>query len=139
MWSFPPCRAQRVASAALLLAALDGVIVMVTNVPLVVEYEATCSVAEHQLAAGLDEYQVRQFLDALAAAVNGRVDAIVTFNLRDFRRHPLHESEQIVVQCRVCSGRQHAVTRQRDDGCCLSILFCGFVVLSCFYVVDICH
>jgi putative PIN family toxin of toxin-antitoxin system len=102
------------ASAALLLAALDEVFVMVANVPLVVEYEATCSVAEHQLAAGLDEYQVRQFLDALAAlvdpvkthflwrprlrdpgdemvleaAVNGRADAIVTFNLRDFGSIP---------------------------------------------------
>lgn len=31
------------ASAALLLAALDGLFVMVANVPLVVEYEATCS------------------------------------------------------------------------------------------------
>lgn len=102
------------ASAALLLAALDGLFVLVANVPLVVEYEATCSLAEHQLAAGLNENQVRQFLDALAAlvdpvethflwrprlrdpademvleaAVNGRADAIVTFNLRDYGSIP---------------------------------------------------
>jgi putative PIN family toxin of toxin-antitoxin system len=102
------------ASAALLLTALDGLFVLVANVPLVVEYEATCGLAEHQLAAGLNENQVVQFLDALAAlvdpvethflwrprlrdpademvleaAVNGRADAIVTFNLRDYGSIP---------------------------------------------------
>ena len=102
------------ASAALLLAALDGLFVMVANVPLVVEYEATCSLPEHQLAAGLNEKEVGQYLDALAglvdpvethflwrprlrdpademvleAAVNGRVDAIVTFNHRDYGTTP---------------------------------------------------
>ena len=55
------------ASAALILSALDGLFVLVANVPLVVEYEATCSLAEHRDAAGLDDKQVGQFLDALAA------------------------------------------------------------------------
>ncbi|NOT11602.1 MAG: putative toxin-antitoxin system toxin component, PIN family [Methylococcaceae bacterium] len=102
------------ASAALSLAALDGLFVLVANVPLVIEYEATCSLPEHQLAAGLNEGEVGQFLDALAAladpvethflwrprlrdpademvleaAVHGRVDAIVSFNLRDYGTAP---------------------------------------------------
>jgi len=102
------------ASAALVLAALDGLFVLVANVALVIEYEATCSLPEHQLAAELNEGEVGQFLDALAAladpvethflwrprlrdpademvleaAVNGRADAIVTFNLRDYGTIP---------------------------------------------------
>jgi putative PIN family toxin of toxin-antitoxin system len=102
------------ASAALLLAALDQKILLVANVPLVIEYEATCSQAEHRLASGLDEVEVRQYLDGivsllepvethflwrprlrdpademiLEAAVNGRANAIVTFNLRDYGAIP---------------------------------------------------
>ncbi|WP_197488378.1 putative toxin-antitoxin system toxin component, PIN family [Methylomonas koyamae] len=102
------------ASAALVLAALDGRFALIANVPLVVEYEATCSIEEHQLAAGLNEQQVRLYLDGLAAlvepvethflwrprlrdpademvleaAVNGRADAIVTFNARDYGTIP---------------------------------------------------
>jgi predicted nucleic acid-binding protein len=84
------------------------------SVPLALEYEAICSEAEHQLAAGLSEREVEIFLDAilamaepvrthflwrpqlrdpgdemvLEAAVNGRADALVTFNLRDFGMVP---------------------------------------------------
>lgn len=102
------------ASAALVLAALDGRFALIANVPLVVEYEATCSIEEHQLAAGLNEQQVRLYLDGLAAlvepvethflwrprlrdpademvleaAVNGQADAIVTFNARDYGTIP---------------------------------------------------
>lgn len=102
------------ASAALVLAALEGRFDLIANVPLVVEYEATCSIEEHQLAAGLSEQQVRLYLDGLAAlvepvethflwrprlrdpsdemvleaAVNGRADAIVTFNARDYGTIP---------------------------------------------------
>jgi len=80
------------------------------NVALALEYEATCALAEHRLAAGFDLRQVNIFLDAvlammepveshyqwrpqlrdpadefvLEAAVNGHADAIVTFNRRDF-------------------------------------------------------
>lgn len=98
------------ASAALLLAALEGRVVLAANVALVVEYEATCSRAVHVSAAGLSAAQVGVFLDALAglivpvethylwrpqlrdpgdemvleAVVNGQAQAIVTFNLRDY-------------------------------------------------------
>jgi len=102
------------ASAALLLAALDRRFTLVANVPLVIEYEATCSRADHRLAAGLSETEVRLFLDGLAAlvepvethflwrprlrdpademvleaAVNGQASALVTFNLRDYGMTP---------------------------------------------------
>ena len=98
------------ASAAVLAAAMEGTVTLVVNVPLAIEYEATCSVAEHRLAAGLAEREVQAFLGGLVAlaepveshflwrprlrdpddemvlgaAVNGRADAIVTFNARDF-------------------------------------------------------
>jgi len=58
------------ASAALLLAALDGLFVMVANVPLVVEYEATCSLPEHQLAGGLSKTEVGIFLAEKLTAMN---------------------------------------------------------------------
>ncbi|MGH8628018.1 MAG: putative toxin-antitoxin system toxin component, PIN family [Gammaproteobacteria bacterium] len=102
------------ASAAILMAALEHRVLLVANVPLVIEYEATCSLAEHRLAASLNEIEVRQFLDAVAAmiepvethflwrprlrdpgdemvleaAVNGRAGAIVTFNVRDYGDAP---------------------------------------------------
>ena len=98
------------ASAALLVAARRGAITMLANVGLALEYEATCRLAEHRLAAGLDQEQVGIFIDAilamvepvethylwrpylrdasdefvLEAAVNGQAAAIVTFNQRDF-------------------------------------------------------
>lgn len=98
------------ASAAILVAAADRRVTLVMSVPLVIEYEATCSLAEHRLAAGLSQSEVTAFLDGLAVlsepvechflwrprlrdpgdemvletAVNGRADAIVTFNVRDF-------------------------------------------------------
>jgi len=103
-------RSPRGASAALLLAVLDGHLTALLSVPLAIEYEATCLLAEHRLAAGLSEREVGIFLDAvvalaepieahflwrprlrdpsdemvLEAAVNGRADAIFTFNVRDF-------------------------------------------------------
>lgn len=78
------------------------------------EYEAVCLRAEHRLAAGLSEREVGVFVDAviamsepvevhflwrpqlrdvndemvLEAAINGRADAIVTFNARDFGKAP---------------------------------------------------
>ena len=102
------------ASAALLRAALEGRFTLLASVPLIIEYEATCSRADHRRAAGLSEAEVRQFLDAVAAlaepvethflwrprlrdpedemvldaAVNGQAHAIVTFNLRDFGTTP---------------------------------------------------
>lgn len=98
------------ASAALLLAALEGQVTLLMSVPLVIEYEASCTLPQHRLAAGLSERECRIFLDGVAAlaeaveghflwrpqlrdpademvleaAVNGRANAIVTFNARDF-------------------------------------------------------
>ena len=107
-------RSPRGASAAILLAAVDGRATLLLSVPLVVEYEATCTLAEHRVAAQLSEKEVAQFLDGLAAlaepveshflwrpqlrdpgdemvleaAVNGRADAVVTFNIRDYGGGP---------------------------------------------------
>jgi putative PIN family toxin of toxin-antitoxin system len=102
------------ASAALLRAARRAEIAILANVALALEYEATCRLPEHRLAAGLDLDQVGVFVDAvlamaepvethfiwrpqlrdpadelvLEAAVNGRAAAIVTFNRRDFSVAP---------------------------------------------------
>ncbi len=80
------------------------------SVPLATEYEAVCRRPEHRMAAGLSSRQVEIFLDAiivmaepvrthflwrpqlrdpndemvLEAAVNGKADALVTFNVRDY-------------------------------------------------------
>jgi predicted nucleic acid-binding protein len=102
------------ASAAILRAARQGRVTLVLSVALALEYEAVCSTAEHRLAAGLSDREVDIFLSAvialaepvvphflwraqlrdsgdemvLEAAVNGRVDALVTFNVRDFGSVP---------------------------------------------------
>ena len=107
-------RSPKGASAALLMAARRCAVTLVANVALALEYEATCQLAEHRLAAGLDLDQVGIFIDAviamaepvethfiwrpqlrdpadelvLEAAVNGRAEAIVTFNRRDFGMAP---------------------------------------------------
>ncbi len=99
------------ASAALLLEADKGAVKLLATVPLFIEYEAVCTRAEHVLAADLDAREVKIFLDTLAdlvvpvepwflwrpqlhdpadelvleAAVNGRSDALVTFNQRHFQ------------------------------------------------------
>lgn len=83
---------------------------MLASVPLFLEYEAVLTRAEHLLASGLTHGQVTRFLDYLAGlvspvkfhylwrpqlgdvademvletAINGRADAIVTFNIRHF-------------------------------------------------------
>jgi putative PIN family toxin of toxin-antitoxin system len=102
------------ASAALLVAALDGRVTMLANVALMLEYEAVCSRGVHLEAAGLSAGEVGAFLDAIAAlvepveshyvwrprlrdpgdemvleaAVNGHAEAIVTFNTRDYGSEP---------------------------------------------------
>ncbi len=104
-------RSPKGASAALILAADGGRVTLLATVPLFLEYEAVYQRAEHILAAGLDQHSVAIFLDYLAdlvvpvepwflwrpqlrdpgdelvleAAVNGTVDALVTFNRKHFR------------------------------------------------------
>jgi putative PIN family toxin of toxin-antitoxin system len=101
-------------SAAILRAVRQGRVTLLVSVPLAMEYQATCSEAEHQLAAGLSERRVEIFLDVVVAmadpvkthflwrpqlrnpsdemvletAVNGRADALVTFNVRHFGTAP---------------------------------------------------
>ena len=102
------------ASAAILRAVREGKATLLLTVPLALEYEAVCRKAEHRLAAALSQRQVEIFVDAviamaqpvvthflwrpqlrdpndemvLEAAVNGRADVLVTFNLRHFGRVP---------------------------------------------------
>lgn len=105
-------RSERGASRWLLRSALErrrGLTLLV-SVPLLIEYEAAMTRAEHLRAAGLPVADVEMLLNAVAAvaepvrlaylwrpalpdanddmvleaAVNGRADGIVTFNLRDF-------------------------------------------------------
>jgi putative PIN family toxin of toxin-antitoxin system len=111
------------ASAAILRAARQSKITLLVSVPLAVEYEATCSEAEHRLAAGLSEREVEIFLDAVMAmaepvkthflwrpqlrdpgdemvletAVNGRADGLVTFNVRDFGTVPARFGIELMI------------------------------------------
>jgi predicted nucleic acid-binding protein len=105
-------RSDKGASRWLLRSALERRrnLTLLVSVPMLLEYEAVMTRAEHLGAAGLSAGDVGVLLDAVAAvaepvradylwrptlqdadddmvleaAVNGRADAIVTFNLRDF-------------------------------------------------------
>jgi putative PIN family toxin of toxin-antitoxin system len=111
------------ASAALLVAARRSELTMLANVALALEYEATCNLAEHRLAAGLNLDEVTIFVDAVLAiaepvethflwrpqlrdpsdefvlevAVNGRATAIVTFNQRDFGSAPARFGIELLI------------------------------------------
>lgn len=84
------------------------------SVAMVLEYETICMMAEHRLAAGASARDVCNMIDALVeisepvevhyqwrpqlsdagdemvleAAINGRADAIVTFNRKDYGSGP---------------------------------------------------
>ena len=103
-------RSPRGASAEILRAARQGRVMLLVSMPLALEYEAVCSRAGHRLAAGLSAHEVEVFVTAiiamaepifthflwqpqlrdagdemvLEAAINGRAEALVTFNVRDF-------------------------------------------------------
>jgi putative PIN family toxin of toxin-antitoxin system len=111
------------ASAAILRTARNGRVTLLVSVPLGMEHEAVCSELEHRLAAGLSEREVEIFLDAvlamaepvkthflwrpqlrdpgdemvLEAAVNGRANALVTFNVRDFGTVPARFGIELMV------------------------------------------
>ena len=111
------------ASAAILLEARQGRVTLLASVALALEYEAVCSEAEHQVAAGLNASEGIIFVDAvvalaepvkthflwrpqlrdpgdemvLEAAVNGRANALVTFNLRDFGAAPAHFGIEVLL------------------------------------------
>lgn len=98
------------ASAAIIRAVRQKQATLLLSVPLALEYEAVCRRSEHREESGLSGRQVEIFLDAiiamgepvpthflwrpqlrdpndemvLEAAVNGRADALVTFNVRDY-------------------------------------------------------
>jgi len=107
-------RSPSAASSALLRAIRQNRATMLLSTALLLEYEAVCLRAEHQLAVGLSAVEVRLFLDGLAflaepvavhyqwrqqlrdagdemvleAAVNGQAQAIVAFNHRDYGNAP---------------------------------------------------
>jgi putative PIN family toxin of toxin-antitoxin system len=102
------------ASAAVLGLARSGSIALLVSVPLALEYEAVCMQADHRIATGLTAREASIFVEAVIAmsepvqidflwrpqlrdasdemvletAINGRADAIVTFNSRDFGNAP---------------------------------------------------
>jgi predicted nucleic acid-binding protein len=94
------------------------------------EYEAVCQHAEHRLAAGLSQGEVDIYVTAviamaepveshflwrpqlrdpgdemvLGAAVNGRADALVTFNTRDYGGAPSRFGVELLLP-RIAIGR----------------------------------
>jgi len=100
------------ASRLLLAAALERRLTLLASVPLMIEYQAVMTRPSHLAAAGLSAGEVSGLLDAVAAvaepvrlaflwrpaardpdddmvleaAVNGRAEVIVTFNLRDLKK-----------------------------------------------------
>jgi predicted nucleic acid-binding protein len=98
------------ASRQILVAALRREVLLLVSVPLLIEYEAVLTRAPHLAAARVSVEDVGELLDAVAlvaepvrlaflwrpalkdpdddmvleAAVNGRAERLVTFNLQDF-------------------------------------------------------
>ncbi len=107
-------RSPKGASAAVLRLLDAGRVTILLSVALALEYEAVCHLPEHRLASGLATSEVTLFVNTLIAlaepvhvhflwrpqlrdagdemvletAVNGRADALVTFNRRDYAAIP---------------------------------------------------
>jgi putative PIN family toxin of toxin-antitoxin system len=103
-------RSPQGASAALLRCIDQGLITLLLSVSLALEYEAICQLPEHRLVTGLSMKDVDTFLNTLIGfaepvdvhslwrpqlrdpsdemvletAVNGRAEALVIFNQRDY-------------------------------------------------------
>jgi predicted nucleic acid-binding protein len=115
------------ASAAIIRLARRGRVTLMVSVALALEYEAVCSRIEHRVASELSEKEVNVFVDAiialaepvrmhflwrpqlrdpcdemvLEAAINGEVDALVTFNAKDFGDVPSHFGLELLLPCDV--------------------------------------
>ena len=102
------------ASAELLRTALRRELRLVLSVAMALEYEAVCRDPRQRIESGLQEEQVRKVIDTLCdicecvqpryqwrpqlrdpndemvleAAINGKADALVTFNQKDFGAIP---------------------------------------------------
>jgi putative PIN family toxin of toxin-antitoxin system len=111
------------ASAAILQAARQGRTTLLLSAAPALEYEAACREPKHRLASGLSEREIEIFLTAvialaepvhphflwrpqlrdsgdemvLEAAINGRADALVTFNVRDFGIVPSQFGVEVVL------------------------------------------
>ena len=111
------------ASAAIIRAVRQRQATLLLSVPLALEYEAVCRRSEHREESGLSVKQVEIFLDAiiamgepvrthflwrpqlrdpndemvLEAAVNGRADALVTFNVRDYGTTPAQFGVEVLL------------------------------------------
>ena len=107
-------RSPRGASAELLRAALRGEFTPVLSVAMALEYEEVCCDPQQRNESNLQEDQVRKVIDTLCAAgdhvvpryqwrpqlrdpddemvleaaINGKADALVTFNTKDFGTVP---------------------------------------------------
>ena len=111
------------ASAAIIRVVRQRQATLLLSVPLAMEYEAVCRRSEHRDESGLSVKQVEIFLDAiiamgepvrthflwrpqlrdpndemvLEAAVNGRADALVTFNVRDYGTTPAQFGVEVLL------------------------------------------
>jgi putative PIN family toxin of toxin-antitoxin system len=115
-------RSPKGASAALLVLLLEHWATLLLSVALALEYEATATRTEHLIAAKANKAEVTNLINAiidviepvevhyqrrpqlvdagdemvLETAVNGRADAIVTFNQRHFGDVPSHFGTDVI-------------------------------------------